>query len=78
MASIPQIPEGIHQKSSSPGSTRSLRLQSSNDREPAGRPLYRLKTNLREQRSGVELFPKPSDDPKDPLVRPPHLWYSKY
>lgn len=70
MASIPQVPEATHQESSSAGSMRGLRVHFGKERQPAGRSLYRAKTHIGEQQN---LNPKPSDDLKDPLVRPPHF-----
>jgi hypothetical protein len=69
MGSIPQRPLNAHKKGTSSVSVRTIGRQSGDDSEPAGRRrLEPIKTNIVKQRNGVELAPKPSENPKDPLV----------
>jgi hypothetical protein len=70
MATILQKPERSHKKKFSTVSVRSIRIDAHDDGEPVGRKQLRhLNTDLGKQRNGVEVIPKPSDDPRDPLVR---------
>lgn len=71
MASLPQKPEDTHKKNTSKVSIRTINRGSGEEEEPAGRQkLERLNTNIGKRRNGVELIPKPSDDPRDPLNWP--------
>lgn len=71
---VPRKPETSQKKSISAVSVRTIGREGDHEERERERTvdnrarLEPLRTNLRKPRVGVELLPKPSNDPKDPLV----------
>jgi hypothetical protein len=70
---LPKKPEAAQPKGISIVSIRTIGRENSDseDRGRSGRSVRKrepLKTSFRKRVDGVELRPKPSDDPRDPLV----------